>query len=161
MVLCTTNVCRYTVYALKYEQYKGLMTNFIPTSFKSYLILRQIEVLQIFGTHSTSRHIGPAPSAPSDNQKIFQYLDISATWAYLASAAPRTHSTAFKGTVSRDFPGPVWSAVGLHCKEIWIYVFPEQELRGLSPNFHIHVSVGDLRVYCIFIPTFGPPISLQ
>ncbi len=23
----------------------------------------------------------------------------------------------------------------LHCKEIWIYVFPEKELRGLSPNF--------------------------
>jgi hypothetical protein len=30
-----------------------------------------------------------------------------------------------------------------HCKEIWIYVFPEKELRGLSPNFHIHVSVSD------------------
>jgi hypothetical protein len=25
-----------------------------------------------------------------------------------------------------------------------------------SPNFHIHVSVGDL-----YIPTFGPPIFLQ
>ncbi len=24
-----------------------------------------------------------------------------------------------------------------------IYVFPEKELRGLSPNFHIHVSVSD------------------
>ncbi len=29
----------------------------------------------------------------------------------------------------------------------------ERELRGLSPNFHIHVSVSDLH-----IPTFGPPI---
>ncbi len=29
----------------------------------------------------------------------------------------------------------------LHCKKISIYVFPEKELRGLSPNFHIHVSV--------------------
>jgi hypothetical protein len=28
-----------------------------------------------------------------------------------------------------------------HCKEISIYVFPEKELRGLSPIFHIHVSV--------------------
>jgi hypothetical protein len=44
----------------------------------------------------------------------------------------------------------------LHCKEIWIYVFPEKELRGPSPNFHIHVSVSDL-----YIPTFGPPIFLQ
>ncbi len=33
------------------------------------------------------------------------------------------------------------NAWGLHCKEIWIYVFPGKELRGLSPNFHIHVSV--------------------
>ncbi len=44
----------------------------------------------------------------------------------------------------------------MHCKKICIYVFPEKELRGLSPNFHIHVSVSDL-----YIPTFGPPIFLQ
>jgi hypothetical protein len=36
----------------------------------------------------------------------------------------------------------------LHCKEIWISEFPEKELRGLSPNFHIHVSVSDL--YTVF-----------
>ncbi len=42
------------------------------------------------------------------------------------------------------------------CREIWIYVFPEKELHGLSPNFHMHVSVSDL-----YIPMFGPPISLQ
>ncbi len=44
----------------------------------------------------------------------------------------------------------------LHCKEISIYVFSEKELRSLSHNFHIHVSVSDL---CI--PTIGPPIFLQ
>jgi hypothetical protein len=44
----------------------------------------------------------------------------------------------------------------LHCKEISIYVFPEKELRGLSPNIHIYVSVSDL-----YIPTIGPPIFLQ
>jgi hypothetical protein len=44
----------------------------------------------------------------------------------------------------------------MHCKEIWIYIFPEKELRGLSPNFHIHVYVSDL-----YIPTFGPPIFPQ
>jgi hypothetical protein len=27
-----------------------------------------------------------------------------------------------------------------HCKEDPIYVFPEMKLRGLVPNFHIHVS---------------------
>jgi hypothetical protein len=32
----------------------------------------------------------------------------------------------------------------MHCDETPIYVFPEKELRGLSPNSHIHVSVSDL-----------------
>ncbi len=41
-------------------------------------------------------------------------------------------------------------------KKIQIYVCPEKKLRGLSPNFHIHVSVSDL-----YIPTIGPPIFLQ
>jgi hypothetical protein len=41
----------------------------------------------------------------------------------------------------------------LHRKEISISVFPEKELRGLSPIFHIYVSVSDL-----YIPTIGPPI---
>ncbi len=35
-------------------------------------------------------------------------------------------------------------------------IFPEKELRGLSPNFHIHESVSDL-----YIPTIGLPILLQ
>ncbi len=35
-------------------------------------------------------------------------------------------------------------------------IFPEKELCGLRPNFHIHVSVSDL---CI--PTIGLPILLQ
>jgi hypothetical protein len=33
---------------------------------------------------------------------------------------------------------------------------PEKELRGLSPNFNIHVSVSDL-----YIPRIGPHIFLQ
>jgi hypothetical protein len=32
----------------------------------------------------------------------------------------------------------------VHCNENPCYLFPENELRGLSPNFHIHVSVSDL-----------------
>ncbi len=44
----------------------------------------------------------------------------------------------------------------LHCKEDSNYVFPEIKLRGLRPNFHIHVSVSDL-----YIPTIGPPIFQQ
>jgi hypothetical protein len=44
----------------------------------------------------------------------------------------------------------------MHCSENPIYEFPEKELRGLSPNFHIHVSVSDL-----YIPTIDLPILLQ
>jgi hypothetical protein len=32
----------------------------------------------------------------------------------------------------------------LHCKENPIHVLTEKKLRGLSPNFHILVSVSDL-----------------
>jgi hypothetical protein len=35
-------------------------------------------------------------------------------------------------------------------------IFPEKELRGLSPNIHIHVSVSYL-----YIPTIRLPILLQ
>ena len=35
-------------------------------------------------------------------------------------------------------------------------IFPEKELRGRSPSFHIHVSVSDL-----YIPTIGLPFPLQ
>jgi hypothetical protein len=44
----------------------------------------------------------------------------------------------------------------LHCKENPICVFPEKELRGLSPNFHIRVSVRDLYIFRI-----GSHIFLQ
>ncbi len=36
-------------------------------------------------------------------------------------------------------------------------IFPENELRGASPNFHIYVSVRDF----LYIPTIGLPILLQ
>ncbi len=41
-----------------------------------------------------------------------------------------------------------------HCKGNSVYVFFFWELRGLSPNFHIHVSLSDLN-----IPRIGPHIS--
>jgi hypothetical protein len=43
-----------------------------------------------------------------------------------------------------------------HCNENPIYVFPEKEWCGLSPDFHIYVSVSNL-----FIPRIGPHIFLQ
>jgi hypothetical protein len=42
-----------------------------------------------------------------------------------------------------------------HCNKNSIYVFPEKELHGLSPNFHIHVSVSEL-----YIPRIGPQFFL-
>jgi hypothetical protein len=44
----------------------------------------------------------------------------------------------------------------IHCNENPIYVFVFWELRGLSPNFHIYVSVSDL-----YIPRICPHIFLQ
>ncbi len=35
-------------------------------------------------------------------------------------------------------------------------IFPEKEYRGLSPNFHIHVSVSEL-----YIPTMALPFLLE
>ncbi len=46
------------------------------------------------------------------------------------------------------FFSTLWIQAVMHRKEIQIYVCPEKELRGLSPNCHIHVSVRDL--YSIF-----------
>ncbi len=44
----------------------------------------------------------------------------------------------------------------MHCNENPIYVFPEKELRCLSPNFHMHVTASDL-----YIPSIGPHIFMQ
>jgi hypothetical protein len=42
----------------------------------------------------------------------------------------------------------------LYCNENHIYVFLFWELRGLSPNFHVHVSVSDLYIYSQDRPTY-------
>ncbi len=44
----------------------------------------------------------------------------------------------------------------LHCNENYIYVFLFWKLRGLNPNFHIHMSVRNL-----YIPKIGPHISCR
>jgi hypothetical protein len=44
----------------------------------------------------------------------------------------------------------------MECNENPIYVFTEKQLHGLSPNFHIHVSVSDL---CI--SRIGPHVFLE
>jgi hypothetical protein len=46
----------------------------------------------------------------------------------------------------------------MHRTENRIYVFPEKELRGLSPNSNIHVQVS---VSDLYVPRIGPHICLQ
>ncbi len=40
----------------------------------------------------------------------------------------------------------IYTSHVMHCIEITIYVFLFWEYRGLSPNFHFHVSVSDLYI---------------
>jgi hypothetical protein len=42
------------------------------------------------------------------------------------------------------------------CNDNPIYLFPEKQLSGLLPNFHIHVSVSDF-----YIPRIGTYVFLQ
>jgi len=44
--------------------------------------------------------------------------------------------------------------VSLFCNKNPIYLFPEKELRRLSPNFHIHVSVSDLCISLLFAQAY-------
>jgi hypothetical protein len=44
----------------------------------------------------------------------------------------------------------------VHCNEKPIYAFPKKELRGLSPNFHIHVSVSERFTYSLDRSTYFP-----
>ncbi len=54
----------------------------------------------------------------------------------------------------------ILAAPQIHCNENSQQIFPEMKLRGLDPNFYIHVSVSDL-----YIPTDeitrGPPELVQ
>jgi hypothetical protein len=46
--------------------------------------------------------------------------------------------------------------ISLQNAENFKQIFPEKEYRGLSPNFHIHVSVSEL-----YIPKMGLPFLLE
>jgi hypothetical protein len=73
--------------------------------------------------------------------------------SYSGHKPPPTLALTVSGTRSFSLS---YSCFPRHCNEKNAYVFPEKELRGLSPNFHIHVSVRDL-----YIPGIGPQIFLQ
>ncbi len=59
---------------------------------------------------------------------------------------------SFSGIVC--FEISVFCLCSAHCNENLIYIFLFWELRGLSPNFHVCVSVSDFH-----IPRIGPHIS--
>ncbi len=44
----------------------------------------------------------------------------------------------------------------MHCTENSKRIFPEMKLRGLVPNFYVHVSVSDL-----YISTIGPQMQYR
>jgi hypothetical protein len=79
-------------------------------------------------------------------------LIISCLWTLVRGWRPCT-PTGCPIPTSPPAPASLTSKL-IHCKENSIYVFLFWELRGLSPNFHIHVSVSDL-----YIPIIGPHIS--
>ncbi len=68
----------------------------------------------------------------------------------------------FRFKIHRYIAGPIelfhhsLYAISVNCKENPIYEFLFWELRGLGPDFHIHVSVSDL-----YISRISPHISLQ
>ncbi len=60
---------------------------------------------------------------------------------------------AMRNVTRKTLPIKKWAP---HCNDNPIYVFLFWELRGLSPNFHNHVSVSDS-----YIPRIGPHFWLQ
>ncbi len=62
--------------------------------------------------------------------------------------------TVLKKTLTIGRRCAVLSCDNINCNGNSVYIFLFLELRGLSPNFHIHVSVSDL-----YIPRIGPNFS--
>jgi hypothetical protein len=73
---------------------------------------------------------------------------IGEAWTNIYSIVNKQHDTSLIHTILYI------QCIGLHCNENPIYVVLFWELRGLSPNFHIHVSVSDL-----YTPRIAPHIS--
>jgi hypothetical protein len=82
-------------------------------------------------------------------------LSLPAVIFYRRPPCPPPPRTLLMASVYAYLPIPLaW--LFAHCNANPIYVFPEKELRGLSPNFHIYVSVSD-----VYIPRIDPHIFLQ
>jgi hypothetical protein len=73
-----------------------------------------------------------------------------------ATAVSEANQTFKNGAVNNQqtYVKSEWNVNVLHCNGNSVYIFLFWELRGLSPNFHINVSVSDL-----YIPRIDPHIS--
>jgi hypothetical protein len=71
---------------------------------------------------------------------------------FVRASSPGHSLSSMSSLGSRDVQPFVHTAKNQCQKQI----FPENELRDHSPNFHIHVSVSDL-----YIPTIDLPVLLQ
>ncbi len=95
----------------------------------------------------------------NDDLRILRCLTVSGLCAMSATkTAPQPPTPATPPHPGRP-PGPrppFFPKMDQHCNENPIYLFPEKELRGLRPNFHIHVSVS-----LLYIPSIGTYIFVQ
>ncbi len=106
--------------------------------------------------HSCSR-MGCCPSAPTErgcwswglsspeatNSVLKQQKRLQCSLQSLVLSCP-DHALSRTNKLSMI---PSSTLTTQHCNKNPIFVFPEQELWGLSPNFHIHVSVSDLYIH--------------
>jgi hypothetical protein len=97
----------------------------------------KIQAFDIFQTPLSSHY--PLPLTCGADKVYLLYSAVE--WVEMFSSIIRTLLQSETGRKN-------WTEIYPHCNENSNYVSPENELRGLSPNFHIHVSVGDL--YTVF-----------
>ncbi len=77
----------------------------------------------------------PSPSLPLPRPEDTEeaWLDPPAQYLYVTPLFLRYASVQYMYIVQYSGKSD-WCT---HCKEIWIHIFQEKELLGLSPNFHI------------------------
>ncbi len=159
---------------VKFFKYLKCALSFLMYSF---LCRRKIMVLERYRKWSNiNREIIQVKENPGTPFKIFLFKflcflsviiansDRTANpWLYEEIQASSVFNSLYwqKGTVSWDRFQRFWQKfTELHCKEKNYenlkQIFSEKEYRGLSPNFHIHVSVSEL-----YVPTMEPPFLLE
>ncbi len=87
------------------------------------------------------------------------FLNVDMGWWTLTKSGGFIYTPlgVFTDSPSLEKVAPNWSPADVsqsYCNGNSVYIFLFWELLGLSPNFHIHVSVSDL-----YIPRIGPHIS--